>query len=313
MRESRQSRLITSSNFRRHIGIQAIGIFLILYGLTGFGYAQVELYKYRLEESKDKDLCLHMTEVFNRNFKTPWDRGQKPWKPNSTIFGKTYEQVFERLPGVEYSLEFTWDMLLSKFPRSSEFDAVNWKEGRVNYSDGQPSPFHRAGPMLVAEIDIDNDGKKEWVVKHSFMQKAPTNLVSGVGDHDYSGWDVLTIFPPNGLDLAIPLTNTQLFRGQKPGLQPRKVDDEVALQLRPFIYGDKTYLSAYQVVWYDESVSKNNHHRYKIYPDEEYLNILRVTGGGQYLHSSIIKTSNTEIVCRIRMVMLNNTTMSKRN
>jgi hypothetical protein len=313
MSNSKPSPLNTCSGFLRYSGSRTLSLVVLFCGLTGTGYAQVEQYKYRLEQSQDKDLCVHMTKVFNQKFKTPWDKGQKPWKPNPTIFGKPYDQVFDRLSGVEYSLDFTWDMLLSKFPASAEFDAVKWKEGRVYYSDGRPSPYRRAGPMLVANIDIDNDGKKEWVVKHLFMQKMPTNMVSGTGNQDYSGSDTLTIFPSDGLDLTIPLTLEDLIHGQTPNRQPRKIDDEVALQLRPFLYKDTTYLSAYQIVWYDKDISRSKSHRYRIYPDREYLNILRVNSGGRHLHSSIVETANTETVCRIRMIMLNSAAAPKGN
>jgi len=289
-------------------------LILLFVGLTGTAYAQVELYKYRLEESKDKDLCVHMTKVFNRSFKTPWDRGyDNGLNPIPSIFGTPYDQVFERLPGVEYNKQFVFEMLLAKYPSSPEFDAVKWQEGRVHSPESSPPGEFTAWPILVTQIDIDNDGTKEWVVKNSFMFKAPTNSISGVGDTDFYGWDVLTIFPTDGLDLAMPLLSKQLTHGQKPGHQPRKLDNQVALQLRPFIYKGKTYLSAYQVVWKDKNVSRSKPRHYRIYPDREYLNILQVVEGSNNPHHLLIETANTENVCRIRMRMLNDTTPSKGN
>jgi hypothetical protein len=279
--------------------------------LSSVGGAQDMKYKYRLEIGQEKDLCGHMTQVFNRQFKTPWDKGQKPWKPNPTIFGTPYDQVFERFPGVEYKLDFTWELLLSKYPTSPEFEAVRWKEGRVYYPDGNAPPsYNRPAPILITEIDIDNDGQKEWLVKSSFMQQMSTN--EGTGQSD-GGSDTLTIFLFDGFDPTIPLTLEQLSQGQKQAKRPRQIGREVAQQLRPFIYKGKTYLSAYQTEWRDRDHSNEKKPKYRIYPDREYMNILRVTAGGQRLHSQVTETANTETVCRIRMRMLKNTPSSKGN
>jgi len=252
-----------------------------------------------------------MTQVFNENFKTPWDRGNGALKSNPIVFDVPYDHMFERLPGVEYSKDFVFQMLLAKFPSSPEFDAVKWREGRVYYKDSLPLTYRQAGPMLVTEIDIDNDGTKEWVVKDAFMFKAPTSSVSEVGDSDFSGWDDLRIFPADGLNPTILLASEQLTHGQKPGYRPRKLDNEVALQLRPFIYQNKAYLSAYQVIWKDEDRCKRKPSHLRMYPDREYMNILQVLEGGYNPHNAFIETANTKIVCRIRMIMLSNTITPK--
>ena len=288
----------------------AISLFCVLIGTV---YAQPELYKYRLEESRDKSMCVHMTQVFNQNFKTPWDRGTGFVGTNPIVFGKQYDQLFERLPEVKFDKESTYEMLLSKFPSSPEFDAVRWREGRVCYPEGGNEDICHPRPMLVAEIDIDNDGQREWVVKHAFMFKIPTKFVSDAGDEDYSGEDGLAIFPKDGLDLTKSLTLKQLVYGQKPSRQPLLLDIKVALQLRPFVYEGETYLSAYQAVFDDENTLPKKHPSHQLYPDREYMNILRVLKGGKRLEGQIIETANTERVCRIRMIMLNNNTVSEGN
>ncbi|UCV05667.1 hypothetical protein [Dechloromonas denitrificans] len=310
---AQQSPVKSGSGLCRYIRNQALAVVSLFYGLTGAGYTQTELYKYRLEESKDRSLCVHMTQVFNQNFKAPWDRGVGAEGANPTVFGKPYDQIFERLPEVGFDRESTYEMLLSKFPSSPEFDAVKWKEGMVCYPEGGNEDICHPHPMLVAEIDIDNDGHKEWVVKHSFMFKIPTKFVSDAGDEDYSGEDGLALFPKDGLDLTMPLTLKQLVHGQKSGRQPRLLDLKVALQLRPFAYKGKTYLSAYQIVLDDKNLSPKKHPPYQLYPDREYMNILRVLAGGKRLEGQIIETANTESVCRIRMIMLNNNTVSEGN
>lgn len=275
-----------------------LALVLLFWG-SSHSYAQVAQYKYQLEKSHDADLCRHMTKVFNQKFRTPWNKGYLGVEPNPTIFGKPYDQIFERLPGVEYDKNFTWDMLYSKYPSSPEFEAVQWKEGRYHDSDMTVGPKEQ--PILLANIDIDNDGQKDWVVKSSFMFKMPTNVVSGAGNSDFAGWDQLRIFPPHGLDLTVSLTLEQLTYGQKPDRPPRRIAEESGVQLRPFIYNGKTYLSAYEVVWHDEAIHTKRSRGYRIYPDREYLNVLQVTSGGKRFHSEAIETANTKTVCRIRM------------
>jgi len=279
--------------------------------------AQEVHYRYQLKESHDKDLCIHMTHVFDQNFRTPWYKGWLKLEPNPVLFGKPYDQVFERLPGVEYSKKYTWNMLLSKYPSSPEFDEVHWREGRVSYVGGASS-ISRPEPMLVAEIDIDNDGQKEWVVKHSFMDKMTT--WEGMGQA-YGGSDSLKIFPFDGFDPLAPLTNEQLFYGQKPDRPPRMIDRDVTekldtAQLRPFVFKGKVYLSAYQVYWPNLELTKQLGHNAiakpdKVYPEREYMNILRVTTGGRRILGQVIETANTETVCHIRMIMLTNQTKQK--
>lgn len=280
--------------------------------------AQTAHYRYQLKESHDKELCAHMTQVFNQSFRTPWYKSWLKSEPNPVLFGKPYDQIFARLPGVEFKTKFTWNMLLSKYPSTPEFEAVRWREGRVNYADGATPPVYRPYPTLIAEIDIDNDGQKDWVVKHSFMDKMTT--YEG-WEQAYGGDDSLMIFSFDGFDPMMPLTNTQLWHGQKPDRLPRKIDRNVTekldtAQLRPFVFNGKTYLSAYQVYWPNlelskrlghEATAKPNQH----YPEREYMNILRVTGGGKRLFDQAIETANTETVCHIRMVMLTNKTEQK--
>lgn len=280
--------------------------------------AQEVHYRYRLIESHDKELCPHMTQVFSQHFRTPWHKSWLKLEPNQVLFGKPYDQVFERLPGVEYNKKFTWSMLLSKYPSSPEFEAVHWREGRVNYANGASPPVYRPEPMLVAEIDIDNDGQKDWVVKHSFMDKMTT--WEGMGQA-YGGGDSLKIFPFDGLDPMAPLTNEQLFHGQKPERPPRMIDRDVTEkldtgQLRPFVFKRKVYLSAYQVYWPNLELTKQVGHNAiaepdQLYPEREYMNILRVTARGERLLGRIVETANTETVCRIRMIMLTNKTEQK--
>lgn len=304
---------------KRKIYVLWLFVLLQSIGYSSDGCAQEVRYQYRLEEGHDKKICAHMTQVFNQQFRTPWGKGHGSLERNPSVFGIPSDQIFERLPDVIYEKDFTGRMLLSKFPSSSEFDAVHWQEGRFCLDSGSFYPNCALYPMLVAEIDIDNDGQKDWVIKTDFMSRMTTNEGRG---QSYGGNDDLRIFRLEGFDpLAANITSEQLFHGQRQNSPPRVIDRLIAerldtVQLRPFIYMKKTYLSAYQVYWPNLELSKQLGHNAKakpsqLYPERENMNILRVTPGGERLFGRDIETANTETVCRIRMIMQSSQTNQK--
>jgi uncharacterized protein len=134
-------------------------------------------YRYRLEYSQDRVLCPHMSKVFNSKFKTPWYRSTLKLEPDPVLFGVPYSQHFERLPGISYDKRKTYDMFLAKYPTSPEFAAVKWREGRY---EPPPGSIYTEPPILVAQVDIDNDGENEWIVKYGFMRNGDHTLVSGL-------------------------------------------------------------------------------------------------------------------------------------
>lgn len=277
---------------------------LTLLCVVGNACAATERYRYRLEDGAQNEVCRHMTQVFNERFKTPWNKGWLRLEPVPKILGTPYDQVFERLPGVEYNKRFVFDMLLSKYPTSPEFDAVKWRETLVQWDN-------LTAPALIAQFDIDNDGQMDWVVKASFMTKMTTR--EGTGQSD-GGKDHLEIFSSDGFEPVVPVPSKHLLQGQKPDRPHRSIDEDISdgldtTQLRLFLFGGKTYLSAYQVFWPNLELSKKlGRHAEdkadKLYPDREYMNILTVLPGStrKYDYSTFVR-ANTETVCRIRMIM----------
>lgn len=246
-----------------------------------------------------------MTQVFNKRFKTPWDKGWLRLEAVPKIQGTPYDQVFERMPGVEYDKEAVFAVLLSKYPTSPEFDAVKWKETRLT-RDGKPSP------ALLAQLDIDNDGRLDWVVKSSFMYRMTTweGWQQGFGGRDH-----LELYEQEKFDPSALVRSSQVpYQSGKPADQRRNIDGHVTdgldtSQLRPFIFKGKTYLSAYQVFWPNFELSKTAGQSVqakpnKLYPDREYMNILlALPGAFKRYEWSYTLTANVEAVCRIRMHM----------
>ena len=267
-------------------------------------------YRYVLEESFH-DVCQHMTQVFNQRFKTPWNKGFLESDPAQKIFGTRFDQVFERFPGVEYNMRATWTMLLAKYPTSPEYDAVKWRETRVGPESERGKNVY---PALVAQLDIDNDGELDWVIKDTFMDKLTT--FEGWGQaHGFS--EDLSIFPRNGFEPSVPIPRSTFAPHHNPALAPRKLGSNLSAgmetyQLRPFIFRNKTYVSAYQAYWPNLAASELEG-RYvrldppKEFPDREYMNIFDVQPGS-FVKDGAYKLdirANTEKLCRIRMRMQN--------
>lgn len=243
-------------------------------------------YRYKLEYSKNKTLCLHMTKVFNSKFKTPWYKSWLKLEPDPILFGIPYSQHFEKLPGITYDKRSTFDMLLAKYPTSAEFESVKWLEGR--YHDDTNS-YQNSWPILFTQVDIDNDGEVEWVIKHHFMKN---------GDHTRgSEQDRLSIYRKDDFKITGQISLNALYYGQNAQSRPKKLD--TAMQLRPFVFDGITYISAYEANGgtFDRATSEGS-------PAKEYMNIWRITGKSERFGKQSSETLENTTVCRIRMYII---------
>lgn len=185
-------------------------------------------YAYKLEKGKQTKVCKHMERVYNENFQRPWDFRDLP------------TPTFPRLPGVEYDKRMALDLRSSAFPTSPEFEAVQWKEGRIVRDPNKRDLV----PMIVAEIDINNDGREDSLVKTSFMQGFSLGHRSVSG-----GEDSVFILEKNQLDLTKDVS-FKTFYGQigekRPALLSYVTLGLFARSIRPFIYDGTAYLSVYE-------------------------------------------------------------------
>ena len=104
-------------------------------------------FEYNLEMSKDQDLCSHMLNVYNKNFRYPWK--SEPFYSSS--LPKSYNlptlhkdapkyiwpilQIHDKKGGIfsvynNIALQerISHARRLSKFPTSKEFDSIKWKD-----------------------------------------------------------------------------------------------------------------------------------------------------------------------------------------
>jgi hypothetical protein len=141
-------------------------------------------YRYKLEKGANAEVCKHMEAVYNREFRHPWGRFEE--QPRR-------RPEFPRLPGVEFDERMASNYFYSAYATSSEFDAIGWREGRGIWDE----EGKRVQPFLVADFDIDNDGRPDRVVKSSFMLSFWPAKRSVPG-----GEDRLWIFDESQLDLT---------------------------------------------------------------------------------------------------------------
>lgn len=251
-----------------------------------------ERYKYALEQSNEDPVCKHMTGVFNARFEKPWDRGHADSHPDATVFGIPYDKMFERMPGVAHDSHYTFDMMLSKFPMSKEFEALTWREGRLTHSD-----ISFVSPILVTRWTPPNgSGEPLWIFKSTFIRRMTTH--QGWEQND-GGFDTLDFIRTPDFQLTTPI-DSRIFHHQawQVGVSV-SLGRETARQLRPFVFRDHLYIAAYQPVWPDDLPASFKETR--LYPDEEFMNILRLLPGS--IPGKYVDIARTEVVCRIRMLM----------
>jgi hypothetical protein len=233
-------------------------------------------YRYLLEDGKQARVCRHMQHVYNEKFRQPWSF-QEP---------RTTTPPFPRLPGVEYDERKALDLLSSAFPTSAEFDAVQWKEGRIIRDANR----NITTPMLVAEADIDNDGRQDLLVKISFMLSYSPAHRSVPGGND-------RLFVLDKNQLALDQSATLMsFYGHIGHPRPALIDDKAldlgARAIRPFVYNGITYLSVYEQL--ADSKDKMN----------ETMWVLRYFGGGGNLGGGNWEPARTDRICRFRMIVV---------
>lgn len=181
-------------------------------------------YRYELVQSANDLVCQHMRRVYNETFRQPWNfrdcfRGRLP---------ETNGHYSPHLPGrwTEEQL-FLWWMRYALYPTSREFEAIQW----IRMTKAGPMRV----PILLAPIDIDNDGSVELVVHDGFY---------GFGDGRNSG---------DGFAIN---ADTHLLESNQTSLSQKELYSEWEQMetfsgdiIRPFVFNGVTYLSEYEAAF----------------------------------------------------------------
>lgn len=270
-----------------------------------------ETYTYKLEVNNDDNVCRHMEKVYNAYFRQPWathSSGSKAYQSEGLY-------SFPKYPGVEgFSLSML-DTVYSRRPSSSEFDAIPWRLAlRINKTPPNAPPIsvceqyrkeNNRGPigtgadcfypLLIADFDIDNDGRAETVMKDSFVRDFPP--------YEHHSNDHYYIFPQGTVDPWQFAYGAEFINQyQKFGTWPRTLSVEIFLA-RPFILNGMSYLSSYRRWWKDYDPNLPGDLRNFASPDREYMEIFKARGNGQLIPESRFSYTQyqMDLVCRFNM------------
>jgi hypothetical protein len=246
-----------------------------------------------------------MQAVYNTNFKKPWDT---PYPATNKNYGEYSKYEFQKLDGIEHDPKLTYYMRYFRQPSSPEFEAIHWREGRIELSLGGAASD---GPVLWADFDIDNDGKVESVLVPSFFHKWQSGgaayMVAGYfhespisTDGTYIDSDYLTIVSGGSIEHMPYISDSWLIEtihkavsGDSP---TRLLNDRLGLGFRPFIYKSVTYISAYN----QQSIGHPSSKKVSRTETIEILKYLR--GGGWDMRTKKWGSLNTERICAFQMI-----------
>lgn len=227
-------------------------------------------YRYVLDKGEGLKVCGRMQDVLNRNFAYPWKRPPLIKYADDPNYGPGSAFSFPKLPGVVHDDRVTLAMSYSRLPTSAEFEAIGWIEGRVR---NRVAGSETALPILLADIDLDNDGRRESVIKNSFMQDYYASRGSG-------GVDMLYVFPSTMKRLPSLVSWESVLEGEMGGGKPALITlgpDVPYRLMRPFVFERMTYLMGYQQT-----------HSAHILGEE--MHVVRYLGGGSVRPSSSERT-----------------------
>lgn len=208
-------------------------------------------YHFTLLMSKDDKVCQHMDGVYNWSFTRMFD-----------YRGFTSKQAM----GIE-----------STYPTSEEFEAVPWQYPKISTDDGKV--FHS---LPVAVFDINNDGKKEIVIK------------AGLNDGSYDSYEYLLSYQDGEFDLNRQTSRTELFQGQNGKGKPLSIDDGAAI-LRPFILNGVSYLSSYHYSRRTEPPGRG-----RVNQPPQTMWVKKYKGGGSKEQPLLL-----ENICEFNMIRVN--------
>lgn len=274
---------------KRSVGRLAVALLACLinpiHGIAG----EDDSYIYKFEVNNSDKVCSHMKEVYNQYFKRPFKAST-----DHADYEEGGQYALPLLSGVKRDPRLTIKARRSFQPTSPEFEAVKWQEGRTT---GLPDIGITDQPILVANIDIDNDGTVETVIKESFMQGYLPSYRSMLG-----GEDSLFIFRNGDIDLTQqPINRRTFYDGFVGHRLPAQIigfaNSYSARLTRLFTYEGVNYLSAYSQAWLKDDADPYQP------PDREYMEVLQYHGGGDNLGKGKWSPLKIDTICRFRMTV----------
>ena len=262
--------------------------------------AKEPVYNYKLGMSKNKDLCVHMLDVFNTKFRRLWDVDILT-SDDDPRYGPTSRYAFPTLPGVTHTSRMTFDLAYSRVPTSTEFDAVDWWEGRATLGrpleDGTQSTETSGIPILVAQFDFDNDGQIDTVIKYGsgagYRHMVYGKGASGLFAESIVVWRGRRWQPLPGAAFASII-----------GIANRANDRPIAATesyFRPFIFRGRTYVATYDV---DLGPNGSAMERSPFRPANETMKVETYELAPERASSADVPAWKKTVICRFSMIQV---------
>ena len=273
--------------------ITLILLLSLAFPLAASAIDHFDAYRYKLAINKHKQLCAYMQRVYSQVFRQPWDYRDR-----------SLSDAFPRLSYVVPDPLVERDMLYSQHPSTPEFERIPWREGRAYFGDD----LKNLGPVLIAEFDIDNDGRGDLVIKHGFMKSPCPGGGSCPGGEDH-----IAVLRPGTIDTGGPLNRTAIIRQYVGEAATGSVlsydtlrytandappvrgagERMSARNIRPFVFEGKTYLSVYDA-WAVEYPKRRR----------EWMWVIEYRGGGvKNPVTGDWEPAQTQNLCRFDMVL----------
>jgi hypothetical protein len=271
------------SNFQQmKFHTSVLHVALLVHAMTAASLALAaddDAYHYQLTKNNDPDVCQHMYYVYSNNFKYPFRTSGEvaDYSPGGKF-------ALPLLPGVKADGLKSMNMMYSLQPSSPEFDAIKWHEGHDEYD----------AAIMVTDVDINNDGKLERVIKHGFM--------GSYYDSKHPNDDDIVIFTKNAFDsIKRRVTLEDIFKVADPNGFPAvlagwPINSVHYRILRPFIYKNTIYLSGYGIRGWSKKLG---------WPLGEHVDIVKYVNGGGYIgkhkYTPIYAPIKLDLICAFNM------------
>jgi hypothetical protein len=220
-------------------------------------------YDYALVESLEDSVCTHMKDVYNREFRQPWNFRAFMRAKYPAAARLHYELGVSR--PITEDMQFPWYMRFALYPTSDDFDAVDWGEAVAEFESGVRRPIR------LAEFDLKNHDKPVLLVQAGFY---------GL---DSSASDIFYVRESGSLPAS---QSTYSFEelGQR-GVREQFIGDII----RPFIYDGVAYLGQYQ------SADTDGEHPVRHIPPETMM--VKQYIGGQPIGAAM----HAKVICKFNM------------
>jgi hypothetical protein len=279
------NKLKMTPNIYRGITALSVLLFCVTYSQRGIP-GEFDTYRYDLEKNNNDGVCSHMAGVYNRYFKKPFAM---------TIDKAEYEKGEGNqpalLPGAKRDWDSYVDMRFSFASSSPEFDAIKWQVGTLIAPSAGEAEVPTI-PFIAANMDINNDGQLNTVIKFEFMN-------CYISYHSCNPADSLSIFRKSDIDLMHgPIKWDVPITGQN-GHRPLAViygRQSTCNIVRPFVYEGVTFLSCYHRKWLKDLSDYR-----KGTPHWEYTDVLKYRGVEDLGDGR--KAIKADTVCQFRMTV----------